>query len=137
MKNEKIPTELFDLLASKTYESLSNEEKNLVNSMMTSEEYKNLKDTVSDFQELDKDIFIQEDSFAVPVNKKSFLSRMLNYPIPAYQVAASLMVLMGLFFLMKPSLNNQDGPSADSLVIDTTGISVAKDVYPDSLIFKL
>lgn len=137
MKKENIPTELFDLLASKTYESLSNEEKNLVNSMMTSEEYKNLKDMVSDFQELDKDIFIQEDSFAVPVTKKSFLSRMLNYPIPAYQVAASLMVLIGLFFLMKPSLNNQDGPSMDSLVIDTTGISVAKDVYPDSLIFKL
>lgn len=137
MKKENIPSEIFDLLASKDYESLSGEERNLVNSIMTSEEYKNLKNIVSDFLKTDEEIKIKHRPFLFSTKRNSLLSKILNYPIPAYQVAASMMVLVGLFLLMKPPSNNQDATSVHSLEIDTTGISVADDVYPEDLVFKL
>lgn len=137
MKKENIPSEIFDLLSSKDYKSLSIDEKNLVDNIMTLEEYKNLKNTVSGFQEIDEKIKIEPRSFSIPEKKVTLFSKIMNYPIPTYQVAASLMVLVGLFFLMKPALNDQNAVSVDGLTIDTTGISVANDVYPDSLIFKL
>lgn len=137
MKKENIPSEIFDLLASKDYESLLGEERNLVNSIMTSEEYKNLKNIVSDFLKTDEEIKIEHRPFLFSTKRNSLLSKILNYPIPAYQVAASMMVLVGLFLLMKPPSNNQDATSVQSLEIDTTGISVADDVYPEDLVFKL
>lgn len=137
MKKYGIPSEIFDLLASKDYKSLSKEEKNLVDNSLTQEEYDDMKNTVSDFLEIDEEIKIGPRPFSFSDKRKSSLSRLLNYPIPAYQVAASMLVLFGLFFAAKPVLDNQGTASTKNQEIDTMGISISEDVYPEALVFEL
>ncbi len=136
MNKDKIPEEIFELLASKDYSNLSNHERTLVNKFMTPNEFDTLHDTIYAFSMADDALDIQVPQLLFPKNDSSYLSKILNYPIPTYLVAAGILVLLGLFFVLQSSPSSESDLK-DSLEVIQNGTSIANDNYPEDLVFEL
>ena len=131
MNPENIPNEIFDLLSRKSYAQLSTEQVIKVNKHMSAHEYTSLHESVTSFQ--------LEDRKISPVgkgvkhkNENSWLRHLLTYPIPFYQVAASLLLIMGVWFVS--SKQRSDAQPAPTY---TKSKSIDQDAYPDKLVFNL
>ncbi|MEN0004531.1 MAG: hypothetical protein AAF798_10315 [Bacteroidota bacterium] len=137
MKRANLPDELFDLIGQKTFEELNATEKALVTQHLTAAEYDELRATISAFQEADSSLYFAPSKppkeARVPLWKRIAL-----YPIPLYQVAATLLLLLA-FTLLWPMKSNQMDSTQQLEVIQAKqeGIPIKEDAYPDSLVFNL
>ena len=92
---ENFPEHIFDWLHNKTFTDLTEEEKFEVQSLMSPQEYESYHLMLSDFKTLDGKLSeaISSDS-PKPTMKPTLLKRIVNYPIPLYQVAAMFLILV-------------------------------------------
>lgn len=135
MNLSNIPEKIFDLLVSRSFDELNVEEKELVLDSFTKEEYQTLYEGVQEFIEADKLIAPVLANPAGTLNNKGRFNKLANYPVPLYQVAAGLFLLIGLYFLM-PEYRTE--ANIDLTVVRDTiqsGIPLSADRYPEKLIF--
>lgn len=136
MNKDQMPEEIFDWLAHKDYKGLSKTEQNTVNKFMTSEEYKDFREVIYEFKNVNESLHIEPAQLETRKNS-SYFTKLINYPIPAYQVAAGVLGIIGLFVFLqkKPDLSVDD--AKDSLEVIESGKAISKDYYPDDLVFEL
>ncbi len=135
MNLSNIPEKIFDLLVSRSFDELNVEEKELVLESFTKEEYHTLHEGVQEFMKADKLITpVMANPVGTSDSKRRF-GKIANYPVPLYQVAAGILLLLGIYFLMP---ENRSGNTIDLTVVrDTiqTGTPLSADRYPDKLIY--
>ena len=135
MKSNELPEKIFDLLASKSFDQLKENEKEMVLSSISEEEYRDMRKTVGEFLQADQAMEDFRQEKTRPVKSPKGLLEIINYPIPLYKVAAGLLLLMGLFLIL-PEYQSEKNIDL-SVVRDTIqkGTPIGIDKYPDSLIF--
>jgi hypothetical protein len=126
-----------ELIESKNYETLTPEEVQMIGNLYTEEEYRDMRDTVLQFQEAfatAATIVPQAKSIAIlnskleetgqEDNAPSLFMRIFAYRIPLYQpVAASLLLLMGYFIFSnntKPDIASNPSPKTKNVVTTRT-----------------
>ncbi|MFT4598943.1 MAG: hypothetical protein ACJAR8_000204 [Bacteroidia bacterium] len=126
-----------ELIESKNYETLTPEEVQMIGNLYTEEEYRDMRDTVLQFQEAfatAATIVPQAKSIAIlnskleetgqEDNAPSLFMRIFAYRIPLYQpVAASLLLLMGYFIFSnntKPDIASNPSPKTKDVVTTRT-----------------
>ncbi|MBQ4819080.1 hypothetical protein [Aquimarina sp. MMG016] len=137
MDKENIPEEIFELLALKDYEQLSVEERQIVEESIGADLYKDFKTTVLEFRQEDNllEPKLEEPDFMI--RKPSFLTRVLHYPIPAYQVAAVFVIIISTFLWSQNKETKVVSTPNNSKEILQTGTTIDKDYYPEDLVFNL
>jgi len=134
MRNlENLPEEIFDLLAQKKFAELSESEKQKVLMHLSQEEFENFNSIVADFQSLDS--FSNTQTVGQDSREPSMLQKILNYPIPLYQVAAAFLILgfASFLFFTKSNSTSEETPIA---IEQTKGKSLEQDNYPDELVLN-
>ncbi len=136
IKDKNIPGEILVWLGSKDYKELTSGEKLVVDEYLGQKEYQDMRSAIISFKQVNKllDQTIQE--FELPGKQQSLLMRIFQYPIPAYQVAAGILLLFGLYYINrqpKTASNISTEILADSLQV---GKPIAEDKYPAKLIFN-
>lgn len=136
MKPTDIPEIVFELAATKSFEELTEKEKEMVLTSFTEEEYIMLETCVRDFMEADRAIKAPVQPTIKPEASSTGIRKIANYPIPLYQVAAGLLLLLGIFFVM-PEYRAESTVDI-TIVRDTiqTGTPLSADKYPEKLIFN-
>lgn len=132
---EQLPEVIFDLLAAKSYEQLSHQERVIVDKTLSAQEYDELHQLLLDFHQADEQLQPAPDTHAFPPPSRSRLTKLLHYPIPVYQVAAGVLFLIGSFLFLRissPQTSVEDYPT-----YVRTGTAIIQDSYPDSLVFEL
>ena len=134
MKEENIPSEVFDLIAQKPYEQLSEEERLTIKPWMTPEEYTDYHQVVGLIQESESqaDYGLKEQRW--PDREITGLKRLALRPIPAYQVAAVALLVFGLSFLVRPASN--EATEEKPIATNTEGTPIGQDSYPEDLVFN-
>jgi hypothetical protein len=134
MKEENIPSDVFDLIAQKPYEQLSEEEQLKITPWMTPEEYTDYHQVVGLIQESENqsDYSLQEQSW--PDRQVTGFKRLAMRPVPAYQVAALALLVFALSFLFQPASNK--ATEVKPLVTNTEGTPISQDSYPEDLVFN-
>ena len=134
MKNENIPSELFDLIAYKSFEELTSKERSMVEEWLTAEEYSDYRSIVTTIQQTDSESDYQLSEKSWTKQSALNLRSLANRPIPAYQVAAMVLLVFGLSFLLpSPSAAEKE---ESVLVENTEGTPISKDSYPEDLVFN-
>lgn len=164
---ENIPEELFDLLASKSFEQLSDSEKLMVEGHLNPAEYEEYRQLITDFQEIDESIKVVPSDKRFTRTSESAFRKLMTYRIPVYQ-AAAVLLLAGFFtygyfgtdrlgrvgdqtfdtvgtsketiLKIKDKVINKPGPDVEDAVniaMDTIGKSLSEEDYPRELIFNL
>lgn len=131
MKNiENLPEIIFDLFSKKRFEDLDQSERQLVLQYMDEDDYIGFADVVQGFRQSDKKPItdITKQNAQQPI-----ISRMLNYRMPMYQVAAAIVICV----LATSVLTGHDDALRPSKEINAVGVSLADDDYPEDLIFDL
>ncbi|MEL6658952.1 MAG: hypothetical protein AAFY48_12100 [Bacteroidota bacterium] len=134
MEAAHLPDELFDLLAEKSYSELSSEEQSLVDPYLTAKEYDEMHSLIGEVKLADQQMLTISKK-PQPLPQKSWIHRVLHYPIPMYQAAAVIALLMGGYWLWAPALPGSGNDA--TLPYVRTGTSIEWDSYPDSLVFQL
>lgn len=134
MEAAHLPNELFDLLAEKSYPALSEDEKLLVAQHLSASEYNELHALIKEVQLADQQHVVAPSRPSL-ARRKSWFHRILNYPIPAYQAAAAVALLIGSYWLWGPPVSSSEVDNTIPYV--RTGTSIELDSYPDSLVFQL
>jgi len=134
MNMENIPSEIFDLLVTKSFEMLSSDEQQIVLQHMSQSDYDESRTAILSFKEVDHQINFDERTLPKQEIKSSPIIRFVNYRIPVYQVAAGL----ALMAMVTYGVNNYNSGIDDiSKPRSYSGQSVAYGNYPDSLVFNL
>ena len=137
MNKENLPNELFDLLAIKRFEDLNDAEKAMVLQHLSSEAYNELQMVVEQFQAADQEEIVELATPPMISSKQPFSWRMLlHYPIPAYQVAAAVALLLGISFLFRLAPTTDHAPEK-GIQVKQNGKPIEKDEYPEALEFRL
>ena len=145
IKNNKMNTnqdmeKIYEFLEKSDFRELSGPDRKYVLLTMTEEEYNNLRSTVKDTellfsgdQELKPDVLVYASLIGMKENKNRIF-RILRYPVQFYKVAATVIVLTGLFsFIHFSNLHEQN---INSLSNDT--IYVYKtDTVPSGIVDTL
>ncbi|PQJ14561.1 hypothetical protein [Aureicoccus marinus] len=134
MKNENIPSELFDLIADKSFEELTSKERPMVEEWLTAEEYSDYRSFVTTIRQTDSERDYQLSERSWTQQSALNLNRLANRPIPAYQVAALVLLVFGLSFLLPTSSSPEKKEPV--LVENTEGTPISQDSYPEDLVFN-
>ncbi len=134
MEPAHLPNELFDLIAEKAYAALTEEERLLIAPHLSAHEYDEMHLLVASVQEVDEQILTPRQRPQVLPQRKWFL-RVLYHPVPLYQAAAVVALLIGGYWLWAAPLPHDD--ASTTLPYVRTGTSIEQDSYPDSLVFQL
>ena len=132
MEAAHLPDELFDLLAEKPYAALSESERLLVAPHLSAIEYDDLHTLIGEVKTADQQILTSPAPKQLP--KRRWLHRVLYHPIPLYQAAAAVAIILGGYWLWAQALPSEVDPG---LPYVRTGTSIELDSYPDSLVFQL
>lgn len=136
MKNlENLPENIFDWLGEKEFSELTETQQQEVNAHMSEADYKSYRSIIFDFQELDQKVSIGSDTLPQSQPSPSFLKRLINYPIPLYQVAAAFLILAMATFAINDFSGQENLPKVEEK--SGVGKSLAKDDYPKELVFNL
>ncbi len=137
MKNiDELPEELFDLFTIGDFRNLNEDQKQVVLQHINVGEFDAYAAIVCDFQVLDSKRNTDLPKPTHTPKGKSRFTRVLNYRMPLYQVAASLAICILATTVMYKGSNKINGTPTDS-TIETVGVSLANDDYPAELIFDL
>ena len=134
MKEENIPAELFDLIADKSFDELSSKERALVEEWLTAEEYSDYRSLVHTIQQADTENDYQLSEMSWTQQSAFNLRKLANRPVPAYQVAAMVLLVFGLSFLLPSSSASETEETV--LVENTEGTPISQDSYPEDLVFN-
>ncbi|MEL7249891.1 MAG: hypothetical protein AAFO03_15790 [Bacteroidota bacterium] len=134
MEAAHLPEELFDLLTEKSYSELSPEEQSLVDPYLSANEYDEMHSLIADVRLADEQM-LSISKKPQPLPQKSWLLRTLHHPVPMYQVAAVIALIIGGYWLWAPALPGSQNDA--TLPYVRTGTSIEWDSYPDSLVFQL
>lgn len=133
MKSNQDMERVYELLEQFDFRELSDGDRNYVLSRITADEYQNLKATVKDTEMLFSDIQepkLEEsvyNSLIAMKKEHNILIRFLKRPVQLYKVAATVIVLTGLFsFIHFTNLHEQNN---NSLSNDTIYIYKTDTVY--------
>jgi hypothetical protein len=137
MKKENLPDELFDWLADKSYQELSAAEKAVVDQSIGQAEYETLQGVVRDVQGIDAIPSFKPADLSADASKQAAWKRMLWYPIPAYQVAAGLLLLLVSTLIFRGLWQKEDLNSNAPIEVVVKGIPIDQDQYPEALVFEL
>lgn len=138
MNLDHIPEEIFDWLSQKSFEELNTQEKNTVLEWMSPKEYQEMRSSIQDFSQEDHILeqqWQQPSTLQAPQNGIKKALKIIHSPIPAYQVAASILIILGLFFFLQERRDNNR--PIDTIQVKKKGKSIKNDQYPDSLVFNL
>ncbi len=142
MKAERLPEEIFDLLAHKNYQQLTQEERSMVLKHITAEEYRELSESVGYFKNIDRSMkpglspsTIDDQPSTINDQPSTKRTSILFYPVPLYQVAAGLLLLIGLFLISRPSDSNNTAIADTPGQMVESGTPIAKDKYPEKLVY--
>ncbi len=133
MKSNQDMERVYELLEQFDFRELSDNDRNYVLSLMTAGEYNNLRVTVKDTEMLFSEV--QEpklnesvyNSLIAGIKEKNIFIRFLKRPVQLYKVAATVIVLTGLFsFIHFTNLHEQN---SNSLTNDTIFIYKTDTVY--------
>ena len=136
MKSNELSEKIFDLLESKSFDQLTENEKELVLRTISKDEYGELRNCIGDFLEADQAIEDPKLQRTGPAKSSIGLLEIAKYPIPLYKVAAGFLLLIGIFSILP---EYQSEGNADLTVVRDTiqrGIPLGAEKYPDSLIFN-
>lgn len=138
MKNlEKYPEKIFELLASTSFEQLNTAEKLLVDQHMTESEYRDFYEIILDTKTLDQYIPIDIPIPAFSKTPRSFISKILHYKMPFYQVAAALaFCILSTAYLTQQFSLSQSSDRSKTDTISNNGVSLAEDNFPEQLVFN-
>lgn len=124
---------IYDLLEKFDFRNLSEQERNHVLAEMTAEEYNNLRATLKDTEiHFSNALELEPEGSAysslISIKKKKYrIMRILNQPVQLYKVAASIILLTGLFsFVHFTNLHDQKN---NSLSNDTIFVYKTDTVY--------
>lgn len=134
MKEENIPAELFDLIADKSFDELSSKERTLVEEWITAVEYTDYRSLVHTIQQADTENDYQLSEMSWTQQSAFNLRKLANRPVPAYQVAAMVLLVFGLSFLLPSSSASETEEPV--LVENTEGTPISQDSYPEDLVFN-
>lgn len=135
MPFDQLPEAIFDLLAAKSYQQLNTTERQMVDEHLSAQAYDDLHQAVQDFQKVDAQVTPRSEDQAFPPESRTIMTRLLHYPIPAYQVAAGILLVIGCFFALRHTL--PQAPAEEGYHYVRTGTAINQDSYPDSLVFEL
>ena len=122
MDPTNLPDKIFDLVATKSYQELTDEEKNLVTEFIDEAEYNDYHRIINDFKDLDTALD-NSKRLKADWRKKPLVQRLLTRRIPVYQAAAAMILL---FFTM--AVINQYEKSDSTSVNDRS-----QAILPDTL----
>jgi hypothetical protein len=111
MGNNKNIEKIYDLIEQYDFVELSKPDKLLVLSVMSESQYAEMRNTVDNLKlELTNDDI--EPAINIPkiesVDSESRITRILNYPIKLYQVAASVAIIISIFSIFQQSSKNEN-----------------------------
>lgn len=106
---ENLPQELLELIIEKDFNQLNNAEKTIVLSVLSEEEYKHLRKlqiNIIEAEKLNKSSNVETpkaliNAFDKKHQKAFILSDMINKQVPAWQMAASILLFFSLGFMIK------------------------------------
>jgi hypothetical protein len=123
---------VYELLEQFDFNELSEPDKNQVLSLMTDKEYINMRNTIKDagnFFTNAEELTLNDSVYESLMNKKSrnTLLKLLKKPVQIYKVAASVLVILGIYSVIHySSLHSKNGALA---VNDTIYIHKTDTVY--------
>ncbi len=128
-----LPEHLFDWVSSIPYAELNAQQKKEVASFLSPEEYESIYKWLQGFAAVNEEMETQVkavDSTPLSVHR---LRAIWNYPVPLYQVAAVLLLVLAAWnvFMDVP------GSPEDRQTVDPRAVSIEQGFYPDSLVFEL
>jgi len=152
---DELPEDILDLLAQKKYEQLSRDEKDLVKNWLSPEAYDEYAAMLLSFREVENSFDTPAPSQALPEHKPTFLRKLVNYKIPAYQAVAAVFITLLLVNLSTSNKENNKHISqpffstnnGDTVPVNTKnaievgeksmGTPLSEDNYPEELVFNL
>ncbi len=138
IQNEKI----FDLLANKTFQELTKDEEQLVLKEMSKEDYDDMQSIIGEFKSVDAALDIKT---TIPTfkSKAKKSTKLWNYRIPSYQVAAMILVAIVLTFGFTKSKEIQSPEFVSNEQVKDTSffpgrsVSLENEDYPENLVISL
>ena len=128
-----LPEHLFDWVSSIPYAELNAQQKEEVSSFLSPEEYESIYKWLQGFAAVNEEMETQVKAVeSTPVSMHR-LQAVWNYPVPLYQVAALLLLLLAAWNV----LMGVPGSPEDSQNVDPRAVSIEQGFYPDSLVFEL
>jgi hypothetical protein len=108
MKNDKVVEKIYDLLEMYDFVALSSEEKEFVLTLLSRQEYENMRLSIEDTRK-----FPMKETTANP----SLFMKIANYRIEFYKVAAALLILLATGFVVSKVKNS---PSQNLIALTDT-----------------
>ena len=105
---------------------------------MTKEEFQDFKTIIGDFKDADEKLEIPPPSLNLK-NQSSIRQKifnLLNHPIPAYQVAASFLLIVGISWWLQFN-NPSKKPIEGVKQVNQEGTTIEEEAYPEDLVFNL
>lgn len=138
MKNlETFPEDIFNLLGSKKFVELTDEEKYLIKPYMTVGEYHDYHEMISDVRVLDQTIPSTIPDIRLINKRASMIKKIVDYKMPLYQVAAA--IAFCIFSTATLTQHFSQSPNSNMTQIDDSskkGVSLAEDNFPEQLVFN-
>lgn len=123
METHDKEAQVFELIEMYDFDDLSPADKEIVLSVMTEKEYTQMRKSVSGIETAFEHSIEPPLTFAHPKTKRqSFISKLINYPLKSYQVAASIAVIFGCYFLLQKT----DEGMIDDVVAHSDTIMIHK-----------
>jgi hypothetical protein len=116
MKAKKEFEKIYDLMEMFDFDDLTDNEKELVRQTLSEEEYNTMRSTIKDTRS-----FFSKPDF--PEEKKSPVKKIISYPVELYKVAAVILLLAGIgFIISRGRIESHDMKlaSADTVFIEKT-----------------
>lgn len=139
MNPKDLPSEVFDWLSSTNYEDLSHEQKGLVTSFLTPQEYQELRHTVRLFQSGNEAMNIEHPAPSFFDKKNPGLHyKIWKSSVPVHQVSIAVILVAVLFLgvgiIWGKSMAQIPEKSGRAKPV---GVTLEQENYPEQLIFDL
>jgi len=124
---------IYDLLEQYDFNELSETDKSFVLTQMSETDYENMRETIKDSKnyfdgkpeiQMDENIY---NFLPDTMKKRNSVVRALNYPIQFYKVAASILIILGITFLIY--YNNLPVRNGELAIHDTIYIKKTDTVF--------
>jgi hypothetical protein len=130
MENEN---QVFELIEKFDFSELNKDQQELVLIEMTEREYSEMRNTISLTSSYfeSESILIKDELTAPVLKRKNILINIINYQLPIYKVAAMIMVVFSLNYLLF------DEPVPDCKVVDAVSLSqVESDSFSEYAVYS-
>lgn len=103
MENEKGLERIYEFIENYNFDELSEFEKEIVFRHISEDEYTNMRITITDTKNLFEKLPIESGQ-----SQKNKLGTLFRHPVELYKVAASIVLLVGIGFVLTKAISTQD-----------------------------